>query len=266
VYCDLTDFNKTFKLIKNNNIDFIFHLAAQSIVENAIKNPRDTFNSNIMGTVNVLEAARRWGKVSGIIVTSSDKAYGKIRRATEKNAIGGDHPYETSKASADLAAHTYFKTFGLPVIVTRFGNVYGEGDLNFNRIIPGIMKAIIKKKILAIRSDGKFVRDYVYVGNVVNACILLSTNIRKLSGEAFNISSLENLSVLELVDRIGKILNVSIKYQVYNRAVNEIPTQSIDFAKIRKTLGWKPKSSLKTTIPVVYDWYKSYFKNFKKKS
>lgn len=260
VYCDLTDFNKTSKLIKNNDIDFIFHLAAQSIVESAIENPRDTFNSNIMGTVNVLEAARQWGKVSDIIVTSSDKAYGKIPKASERDPVGGNHPYESSKASADLIALTYFKTYNLPITVTRFGNVYGEGDLNFTRIIPGIMKSLVLGKTLPIRSNGKFTRDYVYVGDIIKAIITLAGNKKKAEGQAFNISSEENLSVIELIKLVAKILDKKINYKILNKAVNEIPAQSINFNKIRKTLGWKPESDLTSTIPSIFDWYKNYFR------
>lgn len=260
VYCNLTDFNKTFKLVKNNNIHFIFHLAAQSIVENAVAKPRDTFNSNIMATVNVLEAARRWGGISGIIVTSSDKAYGKIPKASESNPLGGDHPYESSKAAADLIALTYFKTYNLPVVVTRFGNVYGEGDLNFSRIIPAIMKSLILNKTLSIRSNGKFIRDYVYVGDIIKALITISNNTKKAKGQAFNISSRENLSVIELVGQISKILNQKINYKILNRTINEIPVQSINFNKIRKTFGWKPEKDLTSTIPAIFDWYKNYFR------
>lgn len=261
VYCDLRDFEKTFRLIKNNKVDFVFHLAAQAIVDTALKNPLETFQSNIMGTVNILEATRNYGKVRGIIVTSSDKAYGKIPRAKENDPVGGDHPYETSKASADLIAHTYWKTFGLPIVVTRFGNVYGEGDLNFSRITPGIIKSAIKKETLEIRSDGKYIRDYVYVGDVVDALMMLGKNITKVRGEVFNISSLENHSVLEVVRVISQVLGERISYKILKVAVNEIPVQSINFTKIRKTLGWKPKNSLETTIGGIYDWYKVYFAN-----
>lgn len=260
VHCDLRDFNKTFTLIKKNKIDFIFHLAAQAIVEDALDEPRDTFETNIMGTVNVLEATRNYGKISGIVVTSSDKAYGKIARAIETQPVGGDHPYETSKASADLIAHTYHRTFGLPVIVTRFGNVYGEGDLNFSRIVPGIMKSLIENKQLKIRSDGEYVRDYVYVGDVVNALLALSGAIGKFGGEAFNISSRENLSVLKLIENVEEVLGMKVNYRILNTARNEIPKQSVDFEKIKKSLGWKPEYSLRTTISDIYSWYREYFK------
>lgn len=257
--CDLRNADKTYNLIKKQKIDFIFHLAAQSIVEEALENPAITFETNIMGTVNVLEAARKLGNVSGILVSSSDKAYGKAVLVKETDPLGGDHPYETSKASADLIARTYVKTFGLPVIVTRFGNVYGEGDLNFSRIVPDTMRSIITKKPLIIRSNGKFVRDYVYVEDVVDACLKLARNMKRLPKEAFNISSYENLSVIELVNSIGKILNVEIAYKIINTALNEIPKQSVVFSKIRKKLGWKPKYRLASIIPKVFIWYKKYF-------
>lgn len=261
IYCDLRDFGKTLGLIKNHKVDFIFHLAAQAIVDTALKNPLATFQSNIMGTVNVLEAARNYGKVWGIIVTSSDKAYGKIPRAVETDPVGGDHPYESSKAATDLIASTYFKTYSVPVVTVRFGNVYGKGDLNFTRIIPGIMKSLVLNKVLAIRSNGKFIRDYVYVDDIVRALITISKNMKKVRGEAFNISSRENLSVIELLKLVSEILDQKIKYNILNKARNEIPAQSINFNKINKTLGWEPEDSLTSTIPSIFRWYKNYFKN-----
>lgn len=259
VKCDLRNFAKTKELISKNKIDFIFHLAAQPIVDKAIENPIETFESNIMGTVHTLEAARAWGKVRGIIVTSSDKAYGKIPKAKETKPLSGDHPYEVSKASADLIASTYSKTYGMPIVVTRFGNVYGEGDLNFNRIVPGIIKSLVHNSDLEVRSDGQYVRDYVYVGDIVEACVLLAQNVKKLSGEAFNISSRENLSVLGLIEQIEKILNMKVKYKILNKARNEIPRQSVDFGKIKSALGWYPKHNLKSTSENIYEWYKNYF-------
>lgn len=259
--CDLADFKRVFELVCEHEVDYIFHLGAVAIVGVAYDNPIRAFETNVLGTVNVLEAARLYSKVGGIVVTSSDKAYGKIERASEKDPIGGDHPYESSKAAADLVATTYFATYKLPVVVTRFGNVYGEGDLNFSRIIPGMMKAVIGNETLNVRSNGKYVRDYVYVGDVVDAMIILARNISKVGGEAFNISSLENLSVLALLRKVSQILSQKIAFKITNTAVNEIPVQSVNFAKIRKTLGWKPKKILDDAIPEIYDWYKSYFEN-----
>ena len=212
-----------------------------------------------MGTVSILESCRLYGKVKGIVVSSSDKAYGKIPKARETDPLVGNHPYESSKSAADLIAQTYFVTYKLPVVVTRFGNTYGEGDLNFSRIIPGIMEAVVKNKILKIRSDGKYVRDYVYVGDITSALITILKSINKTKGEAFNVSSLENLSVVDLVKKVGEILKVRIRYKILNEAVNEIPTQSINFNKIVKHLDWKPQNNLTSTIPVIFKWYQNYF-------
>ncbi|MDP2632282.1 MAG: GDP-mannose 4,6-dehydratase, partial [Candidatus Curtissbacteria bacterium] len=187
----------------------------------------------------------------------------KIPKASEKNFIAGDHPYESSKAAADLIATTYAKTYKMPVVVSRFGNVYGEGDLNFSRIVPGIMRSAILGETLGVRSNGKFVRDYVYVGDVVDAMTALITNIKKVRGQAFNISSLENLSVVELIRKMESLLSLKIEYKILSIAINEIPTQSVNFGKIRKTLGWKPKNNFKKTISGMYAWYKSYFEGVK---
>lgn len=256
---DIKDFKKIFAAICRFEINFVFHLAAVATVPTAYINPLETLGTNFMGTANLLEAARLYGGCSGIIVVSSDKAYGKIKRAVETDPVCGDHPYETSKAAADLLATTYFKTYGLPIVVTRFGNVYGEGDLNFTRIVPGVMRSIILSQTLLVRSNGKFRRDYVHVGDVTDAVLLLSKNFKKNIGETFNISSNENLSVIELVAKIGSILGKKVKYKILNQSVNEIPVQSINFSKIKKTLGWHPRRRIDSTIKDIYNWYRSYF-------
>lgn len=261
VSLDLKNFKRILDIITKYEIDFVFHLGAQAIVTTAYHNPLETFETNIIGTANILEASRLYGKIEGIIVTSSDKAYGKIPKASEIDPLTGDHPYEVSKSAADLIATTYYKTYNLPVVVTRFGNVYGEGDLNFSRIIPAILKAIIQKEKLLVRSDGKFVRDYVYVGDVVQAMLSLAKNIRRAKGEAFNISSNENLSVIELLKKVEKILNLRVNYQILNNAINEIPKQSINYNKIKKRFGWHPKNNLDKTIENIFNWYKLYFQN-----
>ncbi|OGD91407.1 hypothetical protein A3D81_01245 [Candidatus Curtissbacteria bacterium RIFCSPHIGHO2_02_FULL_40_17] len=263
---DLKNFKRTLDIVTKYEIDFIFHLAAQSIVPTAYYNPLETFETNIIGTANVLEAARLYGKVQGIIVVSSDKAYGKIPKASEKDPLSGDHPYETSKAACDLITTTYFKTYNLPTVVVRFGNVYGEGDINFSRIIPGALKAIVKRDVLDVRSDGKYIRDYVYVKDIVEALIVCSKNIQKIKGEVFNVSSRENLSVLALLGKIEKKLGRKIKYRITKSAINEIPQQSINFNKIRKMLAWKPASNIDKTIKDIYEWYKEYFQEVKSSS
>ncbi len=259
VHCDIKNLRRITDIITKYEIDYIFHLAAQPIVTTAYYNPIETIKNNIMGTANVLEAARTYGIVKGIIVVSSDKAYGKIPKADESKPLSGDHPYEISKVAADFIASAYFKTYNLPIIVTRFGNVYGEGDINFSRIIPGIFKSIIKNEKLLIRSNGKYVRDYIYVKDVIEAMLLLCSNLSRNKGEAFNISSSENTSVVELIKKIEKILSVKIEYKILASAVNEIPVQSINYGKIRLKLDWKPKDNLATTIVNIHEWYKKYF-------
>lgn len=257
-HCDVADFRAIHSVIVKNHIDFVFHLAAQAIIDTAYNDPLGTITSNVMGTANVLESCRQYGKIEGILVTSTDKAYGKLPRVDETKPISGDHPYEVSKSSADLITRSYFTTYKLPVVVTRFGNVYGEGDLNLNRIIPGIMESLITDHPLQIRSNGKYIRDYVYVKDVVDATILLAKNINRSKGEAFNISSLQNLSVIEVVGKVESILKVKIPYEIQSSTKNEIPVQSVNFAKMKKTFNWKPQNNFTTTIAGIYDWYQNY--------
>ena len=257
---NICDYKKLSSLIKKYKIEFIFHLAAQALVDVAYRDPKGTLDNNILSTVNVLEAVRNNSSIKGVIVASSDKAYGKLSVAkyTESSPLSGDHPYDTSKSVTDLISTTYYKTYKIPVVVTRFGNIYGEGDLNFSRIIPGIMKSLIKNKTLEIRSNGKYVRDYLYVKDVVNGYILLAENIEKVKGEAFNFGSDETLSVLQLINLLEQTLNRKIRYKILNIAKNEIPYQSLDYSKIRKTLKWQPKYSVKNTVKNIYRWYKKY--------
>ncbi len=255
---NICDYKKLTALVKKNKIEFIFHLAAQSLVEPAYKDPKATLDNNILSTVNVLEIARLNPQIKGVIVASSDKAYGDLRKSKykESDPLAGDHPYETSKSATDLISTTYYKTYQTPVVVTRFGNIYGEGDLNFSRIVPGIMEAIAKNRRLNIRSNGKLVRDYLYVKDVVNGYILLAQHIDKVKGEAFNFGSKETLSVIEVVKTIEKALNKKVNYKILNIAYNEIPYQSLDFGKIRKRLGWSPRYSIKKTAKQILAWYR----------
>lgn len=254
---DLCDFNKLVKLIKRYKIEFIFHLAAQALVDVAINDPKGTLENNIVSTINILEIVRTSKKIKGVIVASSDKAYGKLNKSkyVESDPLSGDHPYETSKSATDLITTTYCKTYNISAVVTRFGNIYGEGDLNFSRIIPGIMESLIKKTKLKIRSNGKYIRDYLYVKDVVNGYLLLAKNIDKVKGEVFNFGSDETLTVLEVIKLIEKSLNKKINFIIKNTAKNEIPYQSLNYSKIRKILGWKPKHSIKLTANKILNWY-----------
>jgi CDP-glucose 4,6-dehydratase len=259
---NICNYKKLSALVKKHKIEFIFHLAAQSLVEPAYKDPKATLDNNILSTVNVLEIVRINPKIKGVIVASSDKAYGDLHKSKykETDPLAGDHPYETSKSATDLISTTYYKTYRTPVIITRFGNIYGEGDLNFSRIVPGIMEAIAKNKRLDIRSNGKLIRDYLYVKDVVNGYILLAKNIDKLKGEAFNFGSKETLSVIEVIRTVEKALNKKTDYKILNVARNEIPYQSLNYSKIKKTLKWQPRYSIKKTALTMLNWYKSIIK------
>lgn len=254
---DVRDWAKLKELILAENISYIFHLAAQALVPLAYEDPSLTLDTNIMGTVNVLEAARLIPAVKAVIVASSDKAYGKdCEDATEDQALSGDHPYDVSKSAADLICTAYFKTYGIPVTVSRFGNIFGPGDLNFNRIIPGIMNADINSEVLEIRSDGNFKRDYVYVKDVVDGYICLAEQIDSAKGEAFNFSSGFNFSVLDLINKISQTIGKKIEYKIVNNQKNEIPEQSLNFAKAEKVLGWKSKYNFEQGILETFEWYK----------
>jgi CDP-glucose 4,6-dehydratase len=253
---DIAHKTKMERLFLTFNPEYVFHLAAEAIVDESYNDPYTTFKTNIMGTVSILEAARKSETIKGIVVASSDKAYGKTKEAyTEESPLKGDHPYDVSKSAADLISQTYYSTYGLPVTVTRFGNIYGEGDLHFNRIIPGICESIILDKTLLIRSDGKYVRDYIYVKDVVSGYLILMQNIAKVKGEAFNFSSNDTFSVIEVVAEVEKAMNKKIPYKIMNNAKNEIPYQHLNDSKIRK-LGWESQYSLKDIIPQVINWYK----------
>ena len=254
---DICDYKKLLTLIKKYKIEFIFHLAAQALVEDAYKNPKYTLDNNILSTINILEAVRINPQIKGLIVASSDKSYGKLNKNKyiETDSLSGDYPYDTSKSVTDLISTTYYKTYKIPVVVTRFGNIYGEGDLNFSRIIPGIMKSLIENKTLLIRSNGKYIRDYLYVKDVVNGYLLLAENIEKIKGEAFNFGSDETLSVLQLINQLKRILNKEIKYKILNTAKNEIPYQSLDYSKIKRVLGWEPKENIRSTAEKIFEWY-----------
>ncbi len=253
---DITNKKLVYQLIQKYQPEYIFHLAAETIVTKAYENPVQTLDTNIMGTVYLLEAVRQNPSVKGLIFASSDKAYGKTTTTyTEDYPLKGDHPYDVSKSCGDLIAQMYFNTYQTPVVVARFGNVYGEGDIHFNRIIPGICESLITQKPLDIRSDGTFVRDYIYVKDVVNGYLVLMEQLEGIKGEAFNFSSEDTLSVLDVIKKSEKILNIKINYNIRNVAKNEIPYQHLNDEKVRK-LGWKASYSLESSLPQVFEWYR----------
>jgi CDP-glucose 4,6-dehydratase len=240
------------------DIEIIFHLGAQALVPVAYHNPRETIETNIMGTVNILETVRNYSGVQAIVFASSDKAYGISDKLPyyETHELKGQHPYDVSKSAADLICTAYFKTYGVPVVTTRFGNIYGPGDLNFNRIVPGAIKSGLTGEPLEIRSDGKMIRDYVYVKDVVSGYLTLAENIEKTKGEAFNVSSGVTLNVLDMVTHISDVMIKEIKVNIVNNAKNEIPEQYLDYSKISDLLNWSPKYKLSDALKETIDWYK----------
>lgn len=260
VICDIKSFDRVFDVFTKYEIEHAFHIAAQPIVEIAFVNPLEALETNIMGTVNVLEAARRSSRIKGVVVASSDKAYGKkCNDATEIEPMAGDHPYDVSKSSADLIARMYATTYGLPVAISRFGNIYGPGDLNFNRIVPGIMKAILTNETLELRSNARFTRDYVYVKDVADGYIALMENIHTTKGEAFNFSTGHNFAVVDLIKKVEEILHRTCGYNILNTQQNEIISQSLNFEKARRVLGWKSEYTLEQGINETFNWYEEHF-------
>jgi CDP-glucose 4,6-dehydratase len=263
VYGALEDYPLLERVICEYEIDTVFHVAAQAIVGVANTNPLSTFEANIRGTWNILEACRRNPKVRRIVAASSDKAYGDcpVLPYDETMPLLGRHPYDVSKSCADLIAQSYHITYDLPVCITRCGNLYGGGDLNFNRIIPQTIRSILKGEAPVIRSDGSFIRDYFYVEDAVKAYMLLAERLEplKLAGEAFNFSNEIQLSVLDLVHKILQIMGSDLKPVVLNQGENEIKHQYLSAKKAREVLGWSPTYSLDEGLAITVEWYQAFF-------
>jgi CDP-glucose 4,6-dehydratase len=243
----------------------VFHLAAQTIVGIANRNPVSTFETNVQGTWALLEACRRSPAVRQVVVASSDKAYGDQEHLPydEETPLQGRHPYDVSKSCADLIAHTYAVTYGLPVAVTRCGNFYGGGDLNWNRIVPGTIRSVLRGQRPVIRSDGQFVRDYFYVEDGAAAYMLLAERLhhdRALGGEAFNFSNEVQVTVLDLVERVLRLMGSDLRPEVRNEASNEIRHQYLSAAKARRQLGWAPLFDLDAGLRKTIGWYKEFLR------
>jgi len=251
------------RIINEYEIDAIFHLAAQTIVTIANRNPVSTFKSNIEGTWNILEASRRAPLVRRIVVSSSDKAYGDQNKLpyNEDTPLEGRHPYDVSKSCADLICRAYFEPYGLPVCVTRCGNFYGGGDLNFNRIVPGTIRSVLDNKRPIIRSDGTFLRDYFYIKDGVESYLLLAEKMedKRIHGEAFNFSTEHPMTVLEIVNKILVAMDSHLEPVILNEVTNEIKDQYLSAQKARKLLGWRPQYILEEGINETVEWYESFF-------
>jgi CDP-glucose 4,6-dehydratase len=244
-------------------VDTVIHLAAQTIVGIANRNPISTFETNVAGTWSLLEACRRSPAVKQIVIASSDKAYGDHDSLpyTEDVALRGRHPYDVSKSCADLIAQAYALTYDLPVAITRCGNFYGGGDLNWNRLVPGTIRSLIRGQAPVIRSDGQFVRDYFYAEDGAIANMLLAKSLAEhpeLRGEAFNFSNEKQITVFELVERILSLMGSDQRPTVRNEATNEIRHQYLNAAKARRMLGWEPQFTLDQGLLKTISWYKDF--------
>jgi CDP-glucose 4,6-dehydratase len=244
----------------------VIHLAAQTIVTIANRNPISTFETNIAGTWNLMEACRRSPKVKQVIVASSDKAYGdqEILPYDESTPLQGQHPYDVSKSAADLIAHTYAISFDLPVAITRCGNFYGGGDLNWNRIIPGTVRSILRGQPPVIRSDGEYIRDYFYVEDGAAAYMLLAEQLAtrpELKGQAFNFSNEIQVTVREIVERISSKMNSKFPPDIRNEISNEIRHQYLSAEKARTELNWQPMFNLDEGLQKTIEWYKEFINN-----
>ncbi len=249
------------RVLGEYEVDTVEHLAAQTIVAVANRNPVATLDVNIRGTWSVLEAARRSPLIKQIVVASSDKAYGAKTELpyTEEASLTGAHPYDVSKSCADLIAQMYATTYALPVCITRCGNFYGPGDLNWNRIVPGTMRSAYLNESPVIRSDGKFVRDYVFVDDGALAYMDTAEALareRTLAGQAFNFSNEEPTTVVELVQRILRVTGKSsLVPEIRNEATHEIREQYLSAAKARTILQWKPRFSVDEGLERTWHWY-----------
>jgi CDP-glucose 4,6-dehydratase len=261
----LEDFRTLERALLAYECDTVIHLGAQAIVSVASRSPLPTFETNIRGTWNLLEACRLHADlVKGVVVASSDKAYGEQEHLpyTEEMPLQGRHPYEVSKSCADLIAQSYHRTYGLPVAVARCGNVYGGGDLNWTRIVPGTIRSLYRGERPLIRSDGQYIRDYIYVKDVSRAYLTLAEQLDspQVRGESFNFSPESRVTVLEIVDKIRQFMNCGhIEPIVLNEARGEIRNQYLSSEKASRLLGWKPVHTLDEGLRETIAWYVKFF-------
>jgi CDP-glucose 4,6-dehydratase len=261
----LEEYGTLERAINLHEIEVVFHLGAQTIVGVAHRSPLQTFEANIRGTYNLLEACRlHRGLVQRVVIASSDKAYGPQPRLPymEEMSLNGRHPYEVSKSCADLIAQSYHYTYGLPVAIARCGNVYGGGDLNWSRLVPGAIRSFLHRERPILRSDGTYVRDYIYVKDVARAYMRLGECLddKEVRGEAFNFSAEKPMTVVELVQVIQKLMGCrDIDSDVRSYAEGEIQHQHLSAQKAKKILRWEPTFDLETGLSETIAWYREFF-------
>jgi len=261
---DIRDQETIERALGEYEVATVLHLAAQTTVGVANRNPVSTLDTNIRGTWALLEACRRSPAVQEIVIASSDKAYGdqEVLPYTEDTPVRGRNPYDVSKSCADLIGQMYAKTYGLPVCITRCGNFFGGGDLNWNRLVPGTIRSVLRGERPVIRSDGRYTRDYLYVEDGARAYLTLAEQMAAtpaLAGEVFNFSYEQRMTVLELVARLLDVMGSRLEPDVRNEASHEIRDQYLDAAKARRMLGWTPGFTLEAGLRETVDWYTRYF-------
>ena len=257
------DLGTVTRALNHHGCDSVFHLAAQTQVGAAHRDPYETFESNVRGTYTVLEACRRHSaQVARVVVASSDKAYGDAASLpyTEGTRLDAKYPYDTSKLCTDYLTRSYVVTYGLPAAIARCGNIYGGGDLNWDRIVPGSIRWLLAGERPILRSDGKATRDYVYVKEVVAAYMALAEHAARadVKGEAFNFSAEKPLSVLEIVAAVGKAVGSPLAPDVRNTAVGEIRDQYLDSSRAQQVLGWRASWPLERALAETVTWYRDF--------
>ena len=260
---DVRDGSLLATLLGEEQLDTVIHLAAQTLVGPALADPVETFSHNAAGTWTLLEACRRQAGLARIVVASSDKAYGDAggRPYRETMALRPTHPYDASKAMTDLLARTYAHSYGLPVGITRCANLYGGGDLNWSRIVPGTIRSVLRGERPEIRSDGTFLRDYLFVGDAARAVLILAEAVGRrpeLRGAAFNFAAGQRLTALQMVDRILAVMHSRLRPTILGSAHNEVPVQRVSAALARRELGWRPQVPLAAGLAATVDWYRAY--------
>lgn len=251
------------RLLGEYEINSVIHLAAQTIVTIANRNPVSTWETNVQGSWALLEACRRSPVVKQIVMASSDKAYGDHDTLPydEDTPLRGRHPYDASKTCSDIISQAYATSFNLPVVITRCGNFYGGGDLNWNRIVPGTIRSVMRGQRPIIRSDGQFVRDYFYVEDGAAVYMMLAERLEEdkgLAGRAFNFSNETQVTVLEITNKILSLMDSDLKPDVRNEATNEIRRQYLNAARARRELNWKPLFTLELGLQKTVEWYRSF--------
>lgn len=263
VHGDVRDQELLERVLGEYEVTTVMHLAAQTQVGVANRNAVSTFDTNVRGTWSVLEAVRRSPEVTAVVVASTDKAYGEqpVLPYTEDMPLLANHPYDVSKAAADMITQSYHHTFGVPVCITRCGNFFGPGDMNWNRIVPGIIRWLLEGKRPIIRSDGTWTRDYIYVVDGALAYLRTAEALTadpSLAGLAFNFSTERPLSVLDLFDLIRTAVGSDLEPDVQGTASNEILHQYLSSARARDVLGWKPRYTVEEALAETVAWYRTH--------